>query len=525
MAHNSAARNTPAAKATGLVKQFGPRAVLADVDLTVEHYQVHALIGANGSGKSTLAKIMAGYYQRDAGQLVIAGSEVPTDAGVASTEALGVRVVHQDLGLFDGISVLENVAAGGGYIRTRLGLIDWPATRQRVAEALARVGLDNLDPDNHVDDLPTWQRVAVACARALYDGLDVVRLLILDEITAALPPSEVRLVLDLVRRLQLLGAGILYVTHRFEEVMEVTDRITVLRDGKLLVNVRTADVTVRQLVEWVSGDQVSRANASGRKATGAPVLELRGISTERLKNVSLELRQGDICGVIGRAACGKSALGRTIFGQEKILSGSMLLAGQPLLPRNPRDAIRRGVAYVPQDRQRAGILPGATLRENFTITNLGRVMHGRLLSSGLERKVAAELIDRHAVVPRDSEEWIQNLSGGNQQKIVVGRWDLTDNLVFVLDEPTEGVDAAARASIYAFIRERAAAGAAVLVLSSSLEEIADVCDRAICLTDGRMTHSVEGDALTVRNMEHLLVSELEESVPSLEQASIVGQKR
>ncbi|TJV46034.1 MAG: sugar ABC transporter ATP-binding protein [Mesorhizobium sp.] len=509
-------RNQPAARAAGLVKQFGPRAVLDDVDLTVEHYQIHALIGANGSGKSTLAKIIAGYYRRDAGTLFIAGSEVPPHAGVADVEALGVRVVHQDLGLFDGISVLENVAVGGGYMRTRLGLIDWRATRDRVVEALAKVGLDSLDPDEQVDVLPTWQRVAVACARALYDELDVVRLLILDEITAALPPSEVRLVLDLVRRLQGLGAGILYVTHRFEEVMEVADRITVLRDGRLLANAATADVSVRQLVEWVSGDNAPNGNKGGRNAkAGAPVLELRALSTKRLKDVSLELRQGEICGVIGRAGCGKSALGRTIFGQEKLLSGAMLLAGERLQPRHPRDAIQRGVAYVPQDRQRAGILPGATLRENLTITNLSKVARGWLLSPDLERNVANELIDRHVVVPRDSEEWIQNLSGGNQQKIVVGRWDLTDNLVFVLDEPTEGVDAAARAGIYAFIRERAAAGAAVLVLSSSLEEIVDVCDRAICLTDGRATHTIEGDALNVRNMEHLLVNELEESVPAL----------
>jgi ribose transport system ATP-binding protein len=376
----------PAARTIGLVKRFGPRAVLSKVDLTVERHQVHALIGANGSGKSTLAKILAGYYQRDAGKVCIGNVEVPADTGVVGTAALGVRVVHQDLGLFDSVSVLENVAVGRGYIKNRFGLIDWQRTRLRVDEALRRVGLDDIDPGMLVDGLPTWRRVAVACARALYYGLDEVRLLILDEITAALPPGEVRLVLDLVRRLKSLGAGILYVTHRFEEVTEVTDKITVLRDGKVLVQVPTAEVTVRHLVEWVSGDKALGADRPTRKGQfGAPILELRSLSTHRLQDISLTVRAGEVCGVIGRAGCGKSALGRTIIGQEKV------------------------------------------------------------------------------------------------------------------------------SGIYNYIRDRAATGAAMLLLSSSLEEIAEICDRAVCLTDGRLTHAIEGDALSVRNMEHLLVAELVES--------------
>lgn len=509
MAKDLADREVPAAQVIGLVKRFGPRAVLSDIDLVVEHRQVHALVGANGSGKSTLAKIVAGYYRRDAGRVIIAGSEVSPEAGVSATEALGVRVVHQDLGLFDGLSVMENVAAGRGYARKRPGLIDWHTTRRRVMEALGKVGLNELDPEEHVDGLATWQRVAIACARALYDGLDVVRLLILDEITAALPPGEVRLVLDLVRRLQSLGAGILYVSHRFEEVMEVADQITVLRDGRLLINARRKDVTVRQLVEWVSGNKVSGATHKPLKVElSEPVLELRALSTNRLKDLTLTVRQGEICGVIGRAGCGKSALGRTIFGKEKVVSGSMLLAGELLRPRHPADAIQRGVAYVPQDRLRAGIFPGGTVSENFTIANLDKITRRGFLSPSRERDVVGALMDHHGVVPPNGEEWIQNLSGGNQQKTVVGRWDLTDNSLFVLDEPTEGVDAAARASIYRHIRDCAAGGAAVLLLSSSLEEIADVCDRAICLTDGRLTHTIEGEALTVRNMEHLLVGEL-----------------
>ncbi len=504
----------PAVVAIGIVKHFGPRAVLSNVDITVMRSQVHALIGANGSGKSTLSKIIAGFYRRDGGHISISGNAVPVNAGVAGTEAYGVRVVHQDLGLIDGVSVLENIAVGKGYTRTRVGTIDWGATNRRARAALAMVGLEGLDPAAAVDKLATWQRVAVACARALFDGLERVRLLILDEITAALPPGEVRLVLDLVRRLKELGAGILYVTHRFEEVMDVTDHITVLRDGKLLVSVPTSQTTTRQLVEWVSGDKVPEVDAvRTRIVSDVAVLEIDRLTTSRLKNVSLAISKGEICGVIGRAGCGRSALGRTLFGKERIVSGSLTLSGQRFTPHHPRDAIIRGVAYVPQDRQRAGILPGASVRENFTITNLSKITRGGRISGGRERGLVAQLIRHHNVIPADSEASIHNLSGGNQQKIVVGRWDLTDNILFVLDEPTEGVDAAARASIYNHIRACAAGGAAVLLLSSSLEEIADVCTRAICLTDGRITHEIEGDALNVRNMEHLLVGQISDFSP------------
>ena len=509
-ANANPSREGQAVRAIGLVKRFGPRAVLSDVDLTVENRQVHALLGANGSGKSTLVKILSGYYSRDAGNVVIGGVEVDAEARVADVAKLGVRTVHQDLGLVNGVSVLENVAAGLGFVNGRFGLIDWRATRGRVVRALSLVGLDDLDPDDLVDRLPTWQRVAVACARALYDGLENVRLLILDEITAALPPGEVRLVLDLVRRIKKLGAGILYVTHRFEEVIEITDQITVLRDGKVLVQARTAATTVRQLVEWVSGDaSLGEERVPEKREYGPPVLRLDALSTGRLKDISLTLRAGEVCGVIGRAGCGKSALGRAIFGQEKVTSGAITLLGEPYAVRHPKDAIRLGVAYVPQDRQRSGVLPFATVSENFTIAKLDHVARHGFLSAHREREVVSDLIRRHAVVPPDGEAWIQNLSGGNQQKIIVGRWDLTDARLYILDEPTEGVDVAARAGIYRYIRDRAARGAAVLVLSSSLEEIAELCDRAVCLADGRLVDALEGGDLTVRNMEHLLVGELD----------------
>ena len=496
----------PAARVAHLGKRFGQRAVLSDVSLSVAHGQVHALLGANGAGKSSLVKILAGYYTRDAGEVFVGDAPAPAAAGVAGMAALGVRVVHQDLGLIDGLSILENVAAGNGYARGRAGLIDWRATARRVAAALRFVGLQP-DPFTDVEGLPTWQRVAVACARALYDGLDVVRLLILDEVTAALPPGEVVQILDVVRRLQALGAGIVYVTHRFEEVVKVADWVTVLRNGEVFESRPIAGLTAADLVESVAGHTVAGMRRSGASGLHRrTVLELRAVSTGRLRDISFAVHAGEICGVIGRAGCGRRALGRVVFGQERIVSGAMLLDGAALPAGSPQASIARGIAYVPQDRQRAGIFPGASVRENLNVTNLAAVSRFGLISGGRERALASDLVGTYGIVPDDIEERIENLSGGNQQKVVVGRWGRRRNVLFVLDEPTEGVDVGARASIYRFIRGNAEAGAAILLLSSSIEEIVETCDRALLLRDGRIADEIAGERLSVREVEHLVMA-------------------
>jgi ribose transport system ATP-binding protein len=496
-----------AARIQRISKRFGPREILSDVSFTVERGQVHALLGATGAGKSSMVKILAGYYAWDQGAIEIGGVRAPPHADVAQMTALGVRVVHQDLGLFDGLSVLENVAAAGrGYARGWLGRVNWRSTGERVKAALSLVGL-RLDLGLDVAALPIWQRVGVACARALYDGLEIVKLLILDEVTAALPPGEVMLILDIVRRLQARGAGVVYVTHRFEEVIEVADWVSVLRNGRMHESRAIAGVTSAYLVDSVAGHQISpSARPILKRDVGRPVLEMRSVSSPRVRNVSFALRAGEICGVAGRAGCGRSSLGRLAFGQERILAGEILLDGAPLHGGSTGDVIRRGVAYVPQDRQRAGVLPGASVRENVTIANLAKVSRFGVINGPRERRVASELVARYGVLPPDIDESIDNLSGGNQQKAILARWDLDPIRLFVLDEPTEGVDAGARQSIYRFIREAADSGAAVLLLSSSVEEIVEICDRALLMRDGELADEVGGDQMSVKSLEHLVMA-------------------
>ena len=341
---------------------------------------------------------------------------------------------------FDGLSVLENVAAAGrGYARGWLGRIDWRTTRQRANAALGLIGL-RLDLDADVANVPIWQRVGVACARALYDGLEIVSLLILDEVTAALPPGEVALILGIVRRLQARGAGVIYVTHRFEEVIEVADWVSVLRNGRMHELRAIAGVTSAYLVDSVAGHQIfPGARRILQRSLGRPILEMCSVSSARTRNVSFAIHAGEICGVAGRAGCGRSALGRLAFGQERIL-GQVLLDGAPLRRGATRDIIRRGVAYVPQDRQRAGVVPGASVRENVTIANLAKVSRFGVIGAPGERRVASELVARYGVLPPDIDEFIGNLSGGNQQKAIVARWGLDPIRLFILDEPTQGVD-------------------------------------------------------------------------------------
>lgn len=496
-----------AARIEQISKRFGQREILSNVSLAVERGQVHALLGANGAGKSSLVKILAGYYTCDQGTVEIGGVPAPGYADVRQMTALGVRVVHQDLGLFDGLSVLENVAAAGrGYVQGWLGQVEWRKTRQRVAAALDLVGL-RVDLDADVADLPIWQRVGVACARALYDGLDIVKLLILDEVTAALPPGEVALILGIVRRLQARGAGVIYVTHRFEEVIEVADWVSVLRNGQMHESRSIAGVTSAYLVDSVTGHQMSQnARAASERRVGRPVLEMRSVSSERLRNITFSVQAGEICGVVGRAGCGRSALGRLAFGRVRNFSGEALLDGAPLRSAATSNIIRRGVAYIPQDRQRAGVLPKASVRENLTLVNIAKVSRFGVIRGALERRVASELVARYGVLPPDIEESIGNLSGGNQQKTIVARWGLDQIRLFILDEPTEGVDAGARQSIYRFIRAAADGGAAVLLLSSSIEEIVEICDRALLMRDGALADDIGADRMSMKLLEHLVMA-------------------
>jgi ribose transport system ATP-binding protein len=491
-------------RAEGISKRFTARPVLDGVDLTIAPGEVHALLGPNGSGKSTLVKVLSGYYEAsERGLLELNGTPYPAHPEPHALARLGLRVVHQDLGLIPELSILENVAVAVGYER-RLAVIDWASTRRRVRDALDVVGLRR-SVNERVTQLAAWERTAVAFARVVYDGLSAVRLLILDEITAALSRDQVVEILAIVRNLRALGAGVLYVTHRFEEVFEIADRVTVLVDAHVAAVGPVSQFSADRLVELVAGHAVAPRSSGNRAARGDVVVEASRLTSSRLRAVSFDIRSGEVCGVIGRAGCGRSALGRAVFGLEQLSSGEVRVNGQALVPCTVHRALNAGVAYLPQDRLREGVLPLARVRENLTLADLPSVSYHGLVSRKREAESARHLVRKYSVLPTDPELFIELLSGGNQQKVVVSRWMTRQRALFVLDEPTEGVDAGARQTIYDFIDECCAAGAAVLLLSSDIDEVVQMCDRVLYMSTGAIEAEISGSDLNVRHIDELLL--------------------
>ncbi|HEY4224747.1 MAG TPA: sugar ABC transporter ATP-binding protein [Pseudolysinimonas sp.] len=490
--------------ATGLTKRFGPRTVVRGVDLTVRAGEVHALVGPNGSGKSTVVKILSGFHEpTSVERLEIGGRQVDTLSSARVAADLGVRVVHQDLGLVPELSILENVALAAGY-ETRGPLLSWAASRRRCAVVLEQVGLHR-SPDTLVRDLAVWERVAVAFARAIYDGLDKVSLLILDEITAALPRDQVVNVLEVVRTVKQLGAGVLYVSHRFEEIFEIADWVTVLVDGSVVASAPIAEFTAPDLVQLVAGKAVEAAAPHGEVPLGDALIDVDSLENDRLHEVSMQVRGGEIVAIIGRAGCGRSALGRVLFGLEKA-SGTIRLNGRTFGRPSVRSRMRAGIGYVPQDRFGSGILPAGSVKENATLIDLGSVSRAGMLSNRAEIEQAERLVKEYDVRPADIDALMTQLSGGNQQKVLVARWMSRPPKVLVLDEPTEGVDAGARATIYRLIDRLRRDGSAVLVLTSSIEEAMQLGDRVILMSDGRVIDEFSGSRLNEHELEQALLA-------------------
>jgi ribose transport system ATP-binding protein len=481
----------PLVRVRGLRKRFGGTLALAGVDLDIQRGSVLALLGHNGAGKSTIIKILAGVYRADEGDVTVAGHPLGTDGA-----ARAMSFIHQDLGLVEWMTVAENVALGTGYPR-RAGLVSWRRVRERCAEALSIVA-GHLDPDARIADLTRAERSLVAIARALSTRAE---LIVLDEPTASLPQADCARLFEVLHTLRDRGHGIVYVSHRLDEVYQVADTYAVLRDGHLISQGRLADRAPALLVRDIVGHEPTGYQPGAAPADGPVVLRLDGVTTENAGPVSLELRGGEVLGMVGLTGAGHMDLGRALAGSHPLLDGEVTLDGRPYRPRSVTDAVDAGVGFVTSNRQEEGCALELTVRENFLANpRAGGVPPWRWILPRRERAEAAELVKRFSVQPKDSEAPIATLSGGNQQKIMVGRWLRVSRRLVILEEPTAGVDVGAKAEIYRLLDDALAEGLAVLLISTDFEEVANVCHRALVFVRGTVTAQLTGEALTVTEL-------------------------
>jgi ribose transport system ATP-binding protein len=493
----------PALAVTGASKAFAANKAVDDVSFELAPGQVHALLGGNGSGKSTLIKMLAGVERADAGQVAIGGEQIAlADMTPARAAAAGLQFVHQQRSTFLDLTVAENLAIGGpGFPVGRGGRVRWRETRRRAQRALERFAVE-ADPDQLLGELGPARQAMVAIARALQFQADDTGILLLDEPTSSLPEAEVRLLLDALRRHAERGQTVVFVTHRLEEVFAVADNAILLRDGRVVDEVAPKSITHADLVELIIGRSVEQVERLRGHEGGPTILEVEGLRGGSVGPVDLTLAAGEIVGVAGLVGSGRSSLLKALFGVIPIDAGTVRVDGRPVDLRTPRDAMRSGFAFVPENRADDAAFAELTLLENLSLAVVDDYWRGGRLRSRTERRDAERLLDAYLIKADSLDAPLSSLSGGNQQKAMVARWLRRDPRVLLLDEPTQGVDVGARAEIYGLIHRAMEAGSAALVASSDSEELAAICDRVIVLRRGRVAGEVK-DTLTSDRIERL----------------------
>jgi ABC-type sugar transport system ATPase subunit len=466
----------------GIDKSFSGFAALKDVRFDVRPGEVHALLGENGAGKSTLIRIIAGVHQPDRGELRIGGEAVRlTSPGDARRR--GIATVYQELLLFPELTVAENIFLGNAP-RTRFGRIDWTAMRAKSRALLEELDSRDLDVDAKVGGLSVASRQRVEIAKALSQNP---RVLVMDEPTASLAQGDVARLMDIVRRLRERGVGIVYVSHRLPEIFQLADRVTVLRDGACIGTRPVAEVTEATLISMMVGRSIDQLFPKVDAPRGRTLLELRHLSQRRaVRGVSLTVQQGEILGLAGLVGSGRTELALTIFGITPATSGEILVDGKPVVIDGPRTARDLGIAYIPEDRGLQGLIKTQSLRENVSLPILDRISWATVVDQPEEVRRATAAIERFGIRARGVEQVARQLSGGNQQKVVVAKWLGTEPRILIMDEPTRGIDVGAKAEIHALMGQLARQGLAILMISSELPEVLGMSDRVLVMSGGRV---------------------------------------
>ena len=492
-------KTKPVLEMQGITKTFHGFTALHDVNLTIYPGEVHALMGENGAGKSTLMKILAGAYIADAGEIRIDGESVRmTDPGQARD--LGIAIIYQELNLAPNLTVAENIFMGS-ELRKGGTLIDQDAMRRKAAEVLANLDA-SFDAGDLVSTLSIAEQQQVEIARALKDKS---RILVMDEPTAALSDRETEKLFEVVRRLRNEGIAIIYISHRMEEIYALADRVSVIRDGGYIGSLEKSEISATRLVEMMVGRPLQDLYEHKRQTTPGPVvLEVRNLSDgHKVKSATFQLHAGEIVGLAGLVGAGRTEIARLIFGADRKASGEIKLEGRSLNISTPDDAIKAGIAYVPEDRKDLGLFLEISSGENITMNVLGREAKAGIINSKSLLNIVADAINNLAIRLASPSIRAMDLSGGNQQKLLLARWLAINPMVLLLDEPTRGVDIGAKSEIYRIISDLAANGVAILMISSELPEIVGMSDRVLVMRAGSLVGEVggaTGEAITQENI-------------------------
>jgi ribose transport system ATP-binding protein len=481
----------------GIEKSFPGAHALRSVDLRVSPGEVMGLVGENGAGKSTLMKILSGAYRRDAGELRLGGERVDP-SGPRDMIERGVAVIYQEPSLATHLTVAENVFMG--RLPSRSGRVDWDRLRRETRQACDQLGL-RIDPRSRVGRLSVAQRQMVEIAKALTRDA---RVIVLDEPSAVLGDSELRGLFEVIRRLATRGVALIYISHRLNEVFEITDRVTVMKDGRVVGSELTRDLTSDRLVRMMVGRELSELYPDRPARAGKEALAVHGITRRGvLHDVSLRVSEGEILGIAGLAGSGRTEVLRAIQGADPIDAGRVEVFGRHVAIRSPREAIDLGIGLLTEDRKADGLLMKQSVAFNMTIARLAEITRRGTLSPRKERATFDRYRKRLAVRAPSANAWIRHLSGGNQQKCVLARWLHANCRILLIDEPTRGVDVGAKTEIYQLLADLAARGVAIVMVSSELPEIVGLSDRVVVMREGRvMAELAREDATEERVMQH-----------------------
>lgn len=484
----------------GISKTFPGVKALNDISFCVKKGHIHALVGENGAGKSTLIKILDGIYKSDAGTMMLAGKPLSPHTPLEAQEQ-GISVVHQEIKLVETLSVAENIFLGRP--KTSHNLIDWKKLN-REAQVLLDSLEANLSPTTTVRNLSIAQKQMVEICKAMSSNVE---LLIMDEPSATLTTKEQEVLFRTMRTLKAKGVTIIYISHRLEEIFNLADEVTVLRDGCLVDTMPIDDIDRKRLISMMVGRELENEYPKEKIAVGEVLLEVKDVCRGRMvKNISFQLHRGEILGIAGLVGSGRTETARAIFGADKREKGTVVIKGKELKKQTVTESIQNKIALVPEDRRSQGLILNMSVKENISLVGIDHILKKKIINHGLEKNMAHDFINKLRIQTPDEEREVKNLSGGNQQKVVLSKWLAVDSDVIIFDEPTRGIDVGAKAEIYRLLVALAKAGKGIIMISSELPELLGMADRIIVMHEGRISGEILSNDATQEKILEMAIS-------------------